>query len=360
MHRLRRSYSPFYLGAHVFISIFTVERLLLKHIINRLFHKSLYSIPTRLQRFMLRLLSYDLTVIYKPGKDLFIADTLSRAPLEEKVLTDLDRDIDLQCNLLLCQVALPSLALKSIKEEVEKDTIFQRLKTYVRVGWPDNRQRVDAELRQFYSMRDEIVEVDGLLFKNKRVLIPRSLRSQMLQYVHEGHMGIQGSQAMARGSIYWPNINNDIYNMVSNCDTCLKYRNANPKEELKSHEIFDLPWYKVGCDLFEFDKRMYLIVVDYYSKYFEVELLSSGYSSVQVITKFKSIFARHGIPTILVSDNGPSFNSNKFRKFCCDWGIANITSSPYLARPNGLAERSIQTIKNILYKCKDSGTDPYM
>lgn len=94
-----------------------------------LFNKPLYSIPTRLQRFMLRLLSYDLTVIYKPGKDLFIADTLSRAPLEEKVLTDLDRDIDLQCNLLLCQVALPSLALKSIKEEVEKDNIFQKLKT---------------------------------------------------------------------------------------------------------------------------------------------------------------------------------------------------------------------------------------
>lgn len=105
---------------------------------------------------------------------------------------------------------------------------------------------------------------------------------------------------------------------------------------------------------------MYLLVVDYYSKFFEVELLSSGYTSSQVIIKFKSIFARHGIPTILISDNGPPFNSKEFSQFCSDWGIDNITSSPYLARSNGLAERSIQTIKNILYKCKETGVDPYI
>lgn len=72
-----------------------------------LFNKPLYSIPTRLQRFMLRLLSYNLKVVYKPGKDLFIADALSRAPLGEKVLSDMDRDIDLQYNAVMDHIGSP-------------------------------------------------------------------------------------------------------------------------------------------------------------------------------------------------------------------------------------------------------------
>ncbi|XP_046812674.1 uncharacterized protein K02A2.6-like [Lucilia cuprina] len=325
-----------------------------------LFTKPLYSIPTRLQRFMLRLLSYNITVIYKPGKDLFIADTLSRAPLKEEVLEDLDKDIDLQCNSLFTQNSLSSREIENIRKEFEKDKVLQKVLKYIKNGWPLKKKALDSDLRPFYSIKDEIFEVEGILFKNKRILIPKSLRSKMLQNIHEGHIGIQGCQQIARGSIYWPNINNDIYNVVSSCDTCLKYRNANPKEELKSHEIVAIPWYKVGCDIFQFENKMYLVVVDYYSKYFEVEFLNSGYTATQVITKCKSIFSRQGIPAILVSDNGPPFSSSCFKTFCNDWGIEFVTSSPYLARSNGLAERTIQTVKNILYKCQYSGSDPYI
>lgn len=141
--------------------------------------------------------------------------------------------------------------------------------------------------------------------------------------------------------------------MISNCKICKKYQKSNAKEELLPHEIVTIPWYKIGCDLFELNKTMYLLVVDYYSKFVEIDILSSGYNSYQVITKLKSIYARHGIPAIFISDNGPPFNSKEFSNFCENWGIDHITSSPYLPRSNGLAERTIQTVKKLLSKCRD-------
>lgn len=129
----------------------------------------------------------------------------------------------------------------------------------------------------------------------------------MLRQLHEGHLGIQRYQNLAKDSIYWPYINNDIYNIVSACETCVKYRNMNPREMALNHEIVYIPWYKIGPDLCEFDRKYYLLVVDYFSKYIEVEPLSTAFSSLFVIDKFKSIFSRHGVPTILISDNSVFF-----------------------------------------------------
>lgn len=221
----------------------------------------------------------------------------------DKALPDFDRDIDLQCYALVCQIPIPSKNLEEIKNEIKNDEVFQKLIDFIENGWPNKGIQIDARVRQYHSIKDELNIVNGIIFKNKRILIPQSLRKKMLKFLHEGHMGISGCQNLARASIFWPNINNDIYNMVSNCDICLKYRNSNPKQELKSYDIPNIPWYKVGCDLFEFGGKTYLVVVDYYSRYFEVEFLNLGCSARYVITKLKSIFARHGIPAVIISDN---------------------------------------------------------
>ncbi|KAI3356713.1 hypothetical protein L3Q82_003311 [Scortum barcoo] len=88
--------------------------------------------------------------------------------------------------------------------------------------------------------------------------------------------------------------------------------------------------------------------------YFEVAKLTST-SSEGVIEHFKSIFARHGIPDVVCSDNGPQFASEPFRKFAHDWNFSHVTSSPHFPQSNGEAERAIRTIKSLL---KKSG-DPY-
>ena len=107
----------------------------------------------------------------------------------------------------------------------------------------------------------------------------------------------------------------------------------------------------------DFNNRKYFVVIDYYSKYIELALLSS-LNATNVISHFKSIFSRHGISSQLVSDDGPPFSSFEFANFVKDWEIQHIKSSPYYPRSNGMAESAVKIVKSILRKCQDSGTDP--
>lgn len=70
-----------------------------------------------------------------------------------------------------------------------------------------------------------------------------------------------------------------------------------------------------------------------------------------MIESLKDAFARHGIPTEVVSDNGPQFKSRYFNKFAKDWEFKHTTSSPHYPRSNGLAESSVKTVKRMMKKC---------
>ncbi|KAI5754945.1 hypothetical protein M8J77_012823 [Diaphorina citri] len=185
------------------------------------------------------------------------------------------------------------------------------------------------------------------------------MQKEILQKVHEGHLGSRYCINRIRDKIFWPNIYSQIKDYCNNCFTCSVHQNNNSKEELLSHEITQIPWYKLGADLFQFDNKDYLLVVDYYSKIIEIAQCN-GTSSKNVILHMKSIFARHGIPQILVSDNGPQFSSSEFKKFVSDFDFKHITSSPRYPKSNGEAEAAVKVIKRLLSKCKHDGSDPYI
>ena len=135
------------------------------------------------------------------------------------------------------------------------------------------------------------------------------------------------------------------------CSTCVTFRRMNQKEPMIAHEIPERPWQKLGTDLCEIKGKNYLVVVDYYSKYIETALLRNKTAGT-VIRHLKSIFARHGIPEELISDNMP-FNSKEFHEFAKEWGFRQTTSSPTYAQSNGMSEKAVQTIKRILKKADD-------
>jgi len=107
---------------------------------------------------------------------------------------------------------------------------------------------------------------------------------------------------------------------------------------LLSSPIPSYPWKKVGADLFYFKGKTYLVVVDYFSQYPEVVLKLQDTTSKGLITTLKPIFARHGIPEIFISDNGPQFASHEMKQFASMYGFTHVTSSPHYPRSNGLAE----------------------
>lgn len=119
------------------------------------------------------------------------------------------------------------------------------------------------------------------------------------------------------------------------------------------------PWKKVGTDLFHCNRKYYVLVIDYYSNFPEIALLTSATAN-SVITHVKSIFARHGIPETVVSDNGPCYNCNEWRQFAERYGFHHVTSSPQYAQANGKVEKGVHIVKQLLKKATDSKSDPYL
>ena len=136
--------------------------------------------------------------------------------------------------------------------------------------------------------------------------------------------------------------------MVRNCTTCRIHAN-DVAEPLLPTEFPTRPWEHVGSDLFYCKQRWYLLLVDYYSGYIEVSLIAA-LSPCDVIEHMKSHFARHGIPELLTSDNGPQYASEEFRKFAGAYSFQHVTSSPRYQQSTGAAERAVQTIKSIMKK----------
>ena len=123
--------------------------------------------------------------------------------------------------------------------------------------------------------------------------------------------------------------------------------------------IIKRPWQVLATDIFELQGKQYLLLVDYYSKFVETVQLSNLQSNT-IITHLKSIFARFGIPDVLISDNAGSYASEEFKLFSQIWQFKHVTSSPLYPSSNGLAERNVQTIKKLLKKAHDNGEDPYL
>ena len=318
--------------------------------------KPLHAVPLRLQRMLIRLQLYNPTIRYKSGREIPVADTLSRHYIESG-----QDDTEIEAHIHEINKAMPITSDKwaELKLATAQDDQLQQLARLVRQGWPEKQTKVPSQLRDFWNVRDEITESDGLLFKAQRIIIPSPLRNEMLAQIHVGHLGMEKCKLRAKDTIYWPGINAQIESMVQVCQTCQEYQNCHQREPMISQEIPSRPWQKVASDLFFWNNTNYIVVVDYYSRWFEMAKLTN-ITSGTVITQLKSIFAKMGIPEILVSDNATQYQSQEMTQFATEWGFKQITSSPLYPRSNGLAERTVQTAKNLLEKSKQSGQDPYL
>ncbi|KAI8128832.1 hypothetical protein CVS40_1690 [Lucilia cuprina] len=141
-------------------------------------------------------------------------------------------------------------------------------------------------------------------------------------------------------------MNQDIENFILKCGKCQEIGASMAKEPIIPHEIPNLPFEKIGCDILEYSGKNFLVVVDYYSKWFELIYLKSKTSS-DVINAWIEVFSRFGIPKVIIADNMP-FASFECIEFSNRWNFKIITSSPNYPRSNGLAERIVGVAKKIL------------
>ena len=321
--------------------------------------KPLTTAPPRLQRFLLQVQKYDLKVVHKPGKEMFISDALSRAYLpESESESTTEKEAEIEVAMLISNLPMSQKKIEEIRELMANDDEMIVLKNYVLSGWPETREEVDR-VKDYWNFREEIFYTDGLLFKRDKMIIPKKMRSYMLGRIHGAHLGVEKCKLRARDVLYWPRMGEDIELHVQSCNTCKTFRHQQRKEPMINHEIPSRAWEKVGTDLFQYGRRQYVLVVDYYSKFVDVRLLEDTSSST-TIKQLKSIFSVHGIPETVISDNDPQYSSKEFKKFSREWEFQHVTSSPRYPQSNGLAERSVQTVKSVLRKAEHSGQDPYL
>ena len=325
-----------------------------------IFKKPVLKSPPRIQRFLLRLQKYQFSMNYTPGKDMVVADTLSRAYLTGTSAPEIDpSDMTRYVHFVLSSLPISDTKLREFQRETSSDSTLQNVKDYVQQGWPRNKKDLDPQVQPYYQYRDEIIIANDLLLRNERIIVPNTMRPEMRTKIHAGHLGIERSKARAREALFWPGMTSKIADMIGNCSICLEHRNKQRKEYLIPHEIPDQPWVKVGTDLFNLKNKNYLLVVDYHSKFFEICLLPDTLSST-IVTHMKSIFARYGIPKIVISDNGPQYSSFHFTSFAKQWDFKHVTSSPRYPQSNGMAERTVQTVKKLIKKALQDGEDPYI
>jgi transposase InsO family protein len=330
-------------------------------------HKPLESImkkplsvaPPRLQRMLLQLQKYDIEVVHVPGKDIPVADALSRKFLPAQDDDEFVKELSAQVHCVMSSLPVTDNKMKQLQEATEKDPQMQDLQSAIQDGWPNERQRCKASIAEFWNFRDELSVIDGIIFKGSRILVPTALRPEMIDKVHSSHMGAEKTKQRARDTLFWPGMAKDIDSKVATCQVCATTRASNPKEPLLPHEIPTRPWQKVATDIFTWEKRQFLVTVDYYSRYFEVDELTTT-TTTAVVRKLSAHFARHGIPEILISDNGPQFTSEQFAEFAAEWDFKHVTSSPNYPQSNGLAEKTVQTVKNIMTKSKADGKKPLL
>ena len=150
--------------------------------------------------------------------------------------------------------------------------------------------------------------------------------------------------------------------MVKKCSTCQKNQRKQQHEPMKAEDVPQYPFQMIGSDSLSSCSQDFVLVVDYYSRYWDIEKIYRT-DSATVIKKLNfcySYFSRMGIPEVMRIDNELQYSSTSFKTFAKDWKFQHITSSPEYPRSNGLAEKTVQIVKSLLEKAKDENKDPHL
>ena len=136
----------------------------------------------------------------------------------------------------------------------------------------------------------------------------------MLKELLIPHMGIEKTKLRARESMFWLEVNTEIEHMVKLCNICIKNQRKQKEQPMITSDIAVYPFQIVGTDPFHWNGQNFLLLVDYHSKYWEIERLYST-TSISVIWKMKMMFSRLGIPEMVRSGNGTQCLSRRFKRY---------------------------------------------
>ena len=213
----------------------------------------------------------------------------------------------------------------------QEDDELALLKHIIMHGWPSPITEVPSEIQPYWTFREELTIEDGIVLKGTWMVVPHKKHEATLQLIHEGHLGLGKCKLRAKDTVYWPGLDDQLENLILNCELCLKYSHSKHKQILSTslgQEIPVHPWSKLPTDIFHFQDASYLLIMDYTSRFLVVCKLSSM-TGVHVTNQCKLVFSDYGWPDNLISDNRPCYTSQAFTSNMQAFSVNHILSSLY-------------------------------
>ncbi|XP_038060452.1 uncharacterized protein K02A2.6-like [Patiria miniata] len=292
----------------------------------------------RVARWHMLLSAYEYTIIHKAGRLRTNADALSRLPVESTV----EEKIHWMHDILEDESAVKSRI---------KDPLLSKVRSYILQGWPE--RHIKGEMSSYTTKRLELSLEDGVVLWGSRVVIPQDsqLRKRLMQELHATHPGIVKMKMLSRSYFWWPGVDKELETLVKECKVCQENQKMPQQSPIHPWEFPERPWQRLHIDYALVEGREVLIVVDAHSKWIEAVPVNSA-SSASTIKVMRRMFASHGIPDVIASDNDTPFVSEEFFTFLTNNGVEHIQTAPKHPSSNGLAERAVQTVKNGMKKMK--------
>lgn len=293
----------------------------------------------RIERWILRLQTYEFTVLHRPGKSN-LADPLSRL-----ALVDEQQDYSQEGKLILYvkEVAPRVITLNEIEKSTADDEELGKVKQSLMSGnW-------DEVAESYRRIKDELCQVGELVLRNSRIIIPEALQDRMIQLGHTGHPGIVAMKARMRAKVWFPNMDKRIEEKVKSCLGCLMTSSQDPPNPLSIRPMPNSPWFDIAIDFKEAlpNGNSLLVAIDYFSRFVQVAEMAKTEAS-DTISALKFMFSYAGLPKSITADNGPQFTSKEFRDFCDKENIQLKSTAPYYPAMNGEVERFNRNIKKRL------------
>ena len=195
-----------------------------KPLVPLLGNKNLDQLPPRILRFRLHLDRFSFDIQHVPGKELYTADTLSRAPVQCKISigsVELQELAELCVAHVISNLPAGSKRIDSYREAQSKDVICKQVMTYCRTGWPHLKD-LDQSSKPYWEFHSELTICDGLPMRGPRVVIPELLQKEILHKLHRGHQGITRCHSRAQISVWWPGLTQQLKDFIQQCPECAR------------------------------------------------------------------------------------------------------------------------------------------
>ena len=329
---------------------------------------------SRLVKLKQKTLAFRFSIVHVPGIKHKIADATSRYPIGSSSETqerltrhiaranrinpdeqdsseteELEQEIKSEINGICMSIGgdndCEAVSMEDVARESNRDTEMKLLVDSIRKGGTEDEKQWQDELNEYKRAKDELCEKDGVVLYKGRIIIPKAMRTRILDILHGAHQGCGGMESRARLNVWWPGLSNHIEKRRAACQICTQIAPSQPEMPPVPPERPEYPMQRICSDIAYLGGKTYLVIVDRFTNWPSVYPADG---SKGVIKALRYHFVTYGAAEELSTDGGPEYLAAETQEFLRKWRVHHRVSSAYYPKSNLRAELGVKVIKRLL------------